>query len=132
VVRDAVSAPPSAELEPADVLHVQLKPYPAPPPALEERPRLTPREIAQAIPKLKAGMTRSEVEGIVGQAAPGNVHPPILSAARGTYFMTYEVDLEQPAAQPAQPKPRALVTLEFDATKHGHTLLGIHSSEPRF
>jgi hypothetical protein len=124
VWHDAVT-PRVAALERPEVLPVQLEASLAPPPEVQFQP--TPPEIAQAIPKLRTGLTRAEVEGIIGTPAPTNIHPAIVSATRGTYFMCYEVELEPDAAElPAQPKPRTLVTLEFDAHKHGHPLRAIH------
>lgn len=103
--------------------------------------RVTPQGTAQALPKLKPGMTRTEVEGLVGAPVAGNIYPATVHDGRVTYHTQYEADLAPPATvrpigrtrplpQPAA--PRALVTLEFDATKPGHPLVGIHYPDPLF
>lgn len=102
----------------------------------DNRIKLTPREIAQVVPKLKTGMTRAEVEGLVGEPAPGAIQPQIIGGDHTSYAMSYEADLTPPDSPMAngepQSKSRTLVTLVFDATKPGHPLLGISYQEPRF
>src|SRR5262245_57325179 len=44
-----------------------------PKPPLEEN--ANPQIIARMLPKLKPGMTRTEVEGLVGLPAPQDIHP---------------------------------------------------------
>jgi hypothetical protein len=126
--RDAVAAPlPTlGAAEPAPVLAVLTEPmHVAPPPVI----RPAPREVAQVLSQLKTGMTRAEVEVLVGVPEANDIQPATVSGGRVTYRTCYEAELE-PA--PAAPKGRTLVTLEFDASKPGHPLLGIHYPNPRF
>jgi hypothetical protein len=102
--------PLGSELRVVASIPIQLDPVLPPEPKLKP----SPREIAQLVAKLKPGMTRAEVEGLVGEAAQGDIQPPIIGGTRTTY------------------KARTLVTLEFDATKPGHPLLGIRYQEPGF
>jgi hypothetical protein len=98
------------------------------------------RDTAQLLPKLKPGMTRTEVEGLIGAPAPADLHPAAVAQGKVTYSTTYEADLGPPptvrpigALRPSpNPKGRAVVRLEFDATKPGHPLLEIHYPDPLF
>lgn len=102
-----------------------------------------PPPFAAALPKLKPGMSRAEVELLVG--APENIHPATVTGDRVTYHTAYEADFGAPATvrpirpvpkAPADPKGpaagRAIVTLEFDATRPGHPLLNVHYPDPLF
>jgi hypothetical protein len=100
-----------------------------------------PQVIARVLHKLKPGMTRTEVEGLVGRPAPHDVHPATVADGRVTYRACYEADLEPPSTvrpirptRPvvARPADRTLVTLEFDATKPGHPLIEVHYPDPLF
>jgi hypothetical protein len=91
--------------------------------------------------KIKPGMTRAEVEELVGAPAPQDIHPVTVADGKVTYMTAYEADLG-PAATirpitprahaPKAPAGRTVVTLEYDATKPGHPLLGIHYPDPLF
>lgn len=141
VLCDAVATPSppalGAELSVVKPLPVQTEPALPPPP---EKFKPSPREMAQLVTKLKPGMTRAEVEGLVGEAAPGDIQPAIIGGSQTTYTMSYEAALtSEPDAvdsptvtHESQPKTRTLVKLEFDATKPGHLLVGIRFEEPRF
>lgn len=95
---------------------------------------------ATVLPKLKPGMTRAEVEHLAG--APENIHPATVTGDRVTYHTAYEADFGAPPTvrpirpmpkPPADPSaPRAIVTLEFDATRPGHPLLNVHYPDPLF
>jgi hypothetical protein len=111
----------------------------------KEKLKLNPRETAQVLPKLKPGMTRAEVEVLVGLPAPDDIHPATVSEGRVIYHMSYEADLEptttvrpirpykpMPMGRDPPPNPRTFVVLEFDATKPGHPLLGIYYPDPLF
>ncbi len=114
-------------------------PAPPPPPG---KAKSTPQATAQVLPKLKPGMTRTEVEEIVGAPDPGDIRPATVAGGRVTYHTAYETDLgplptvrpmtpPTPSRVPAAREPaRRLVTLEFDATQPGHPLLQIHYPEP--
>jgi hypothetical protein len=107
-----------------------------------EKARPTPRETAQVLPKLKPGMTRAEVEGLVGVPDARDIHPVQVFEGRVIYHTTYEIDLDPPqTVRPIRPMPktpkavprdRTLITLEFDATQPGHPLLGILYPDPLF
>lgn len=114
------------------------------PPIDREPVRVSPQTTAHALPKLKPGMTRSEVEGLVGAPAAGHISPATVQDGRITYHAQYEADLAPVATvrpigrgrfvpqPPVPPVPSALVTLEFDATKPGHPLVGVHYPDPLF
>lgn len=101
-------------------------------------------DTANGLAKLKPGMTRAEVEKLVGAPDPEHVYPATISAGRVTYHATYEADLGPiPTIRPIRPSRvtpvrepdvagRTLVTLEFDATKPGHPLLGVYYPDPLF
>jgi hypothetical protein len=137
-VRRAVPQPFDDSLTVADVLVADVNELRLPPDA------------AHNISKLRTGMTRAEVEKLVGAPAPDRVSAAVVSDGRVTYHAIYEADLGPPATVrpiaetrrvtnkrflpvPLSPAAdRTLVTLEFDATKPGHPLLGIHYSDPLF
>jgi len=115
------------------------------PPGVEdpEKAKPAPQGTAEALTKLKPGMTRSEVEGLVGAPSPDRILPVTVADGRVTYQTAYEADFGPAATvRPITPRPhgpraapareRTLVTLEYDATKPGHPLLGIHSPDPLF
>lgn len=135
------------EIPPAptgDLVMVEITP-PILTPRDPEKAKPTPSETAQVLPKLKPGMTRTEVEGLVGSPEPDDIHPATITGQRVTYRTAYEADFEPPATirplKPiapmgrtiAEPKPpRTLVTLEFDATKPGHPLVEVYYPDPLF
>jgi hypothetical protein len=138
--RDAI-APPAEQPAAGEVPQLA-----APAPRRLPRPpdlpgeKLTPTQ--QVFSQLKPGMTRAEVEGLVGVPAPANIHPATVSDGRVTYSTSYEVDFAPPTVRPIPhhrlpvppppPGPRAVVTLQFDATKPGHPLVGIVYPNDRF
>lgn len=95
-----------------------------------------------AFPKLKPGMPRSEVEGLIGAPAAGSTSPAVITdGGRVTYHTQYEADLGpvatvRPIERAKRSEPRreavAIVTLEFDATRPGHPLLMIYYPDPLF
>jgi hypothetical protein len=106
-------------------------------------------DAAHGITKLRTGMTRAEVEKLIGAPAPDRVSAAVVTDGRVTYLSTYEADFGPPqTVRPLTDVRRAslkrfvppvsaaidrtLVMLEFDATKPGHPLLGIHYSDPLF
>lgn len=123
---------------------------PAPPPGPvdfgqpTEALRPNPRGTAQGLSKLKPGMTRAEVEVLVGAPAPDHIHPATVADGQVTYSTSYEADLgPAPTVRPirthrpvAVPESKSLklwvVTLQFDATKPGHPLVGIYYPDPLF
>jgi hypothetical protein len=125
-----------------------IRPLPRPP-GLEkasDKARPNPRETAQVLAKLKPGMTRAEVEGVLGTPGPQDIHPATISDGIVTYNTTYTADLGPPATvRPIRPHPKfpvpvrdakpatpTVVILQFDATKPGHPLLGIYYPDPLF
>lgn len=96
-----------------------------------------PLPFVAVLPKLKPGMTRAEVEHLVG--APENIHPATVTGDRVTYHTAYEADFgAPPTVRPIRPLPkppateRAIVSLEFDATRPGHPLVNVHYPDPLF
>jgi hypothetical protein len=115
------------------------------PPPVADTPVLAPT----VLPKLRPGMPRTEVEDLLGAPAPTDIHPATVAGGRVTYFTAYETDLapvptvrstrpiasmgrQPPSDKNAARPPRTLVTLEFDATKPGHPLVGVHYPDPLF
>ena len=134
--------PPSEESEAPSDLRMRRLPLP---PGVYMKARLNPHDTAQALPLLKPGMTRAEVEGFVGRPAAQDVHPATIRDGKVTYQITYEADLEPPATVrpiriPRRHSPERdpsasewpLVALEFDATRAGHPLLGVIYPDPLF
>ncbi|MBM3981184.1 MAG: outer membrane protein assembly factor BamE [Planctomycetes bacterium] len=147
VAVDALTKPPRyGPADPNEYTLVGIEaPGSVPAPARAEpcAPRPTPQATAQALPKLKPGMTRTEVEQLVGAPEPADIHPVVVVDGRATYHTAYEADLDPPATvRPVgahRPMPaermgptRTTVKLEFDATKPGHPLVGVHYPEPAF
>src|SRR5262245_48639895 len=99
----------------------------------------TPQTVAQRLPKLKPGMTRTAVEGLIGAPSPRDIHPVNTTGGKITYRLSYDDGLEPPP--PVRPirelgrpetSPRTLVTLEFAATHPGHPLIEVHYPDPLF
>ena len=103
-----------------------------------------PHDPSKGLAKLKPGMTRAEVEKLVGAPAE-HVYPATISDGRVTYHAAYEADLGPPSTIRPIRAPqrhtigrepdvagRMLVTIEYDATKPGHPLLGVHFPDPLF
>ena len=92
-----------------------------------EKVKPTPQDTAQVLSKLKPGMTRAQVEELVGVPAVGDIHPATIADGKVTYHTTYEADFgPAPTVRPTRivrpqpgrdPASRTLVALEFDATK---------------
>jgi hypothetical protein len=114
-------------------------------PPIDENAKPDRRDTAEILSKLKPGMTRAEVEGLVGVPAPQDIHPVTVADGKVTYRTAYEADFgpaptvrpihtprPQPVGRDPLPKGRTLVTLEFDATKPGHPLLSVHFPDPLF
>ncbi len=98
---------------------------------------------ATALPKLKAGMTRAEVEGLLGTPPADQIHAVTVNEDRITYRTTYELTesdlpmtirpIQSRARVPARPNdPLSFVALEFDASQPGHPLLGVLYPDPLF
>jgi hypothetical protein len=140
-------APPRAESNQAFVPRI---PPPLAPPQKKLFPpagspgRPNPYDIGQALPKLKPGMTRAEVEELVGVPAPRDILPATVVDGKVRYRTTYEADLGAPSTvrplriprpqleRDSHPNARTFVTLEFDATQPGHPLLDVLYSDPLF
>jgi hypothetical protein len=100
-------------------------------PPRESRP--IPRAI---LPRLKPGMTRTQVEDMIGPPTANSLQPVTVAEGRATYRASYEL-AEPPApptVRPIGPGPRGPlhVALEFDATKPGHPLLDVMYLDPLF
>jgi hypothetical protein len=136
-------APPTVVLDPA-AIDPRVAPGPRPTAAIAAdtpEPVRHPSVSAAQIPKLKPGMTRVEVEGILGPPPPEYVQPVVVSEGRLSYRTAYEViDPDRPGTirpipshrTPADPKPTGtpLVTLEYDATRTGHPLVEVRYLDP--
>jgi hypothetical protein len=121
---------------------VAAAPIEAPPPP--ELPGLrNARSVAvEVLPKLRPGMTRVEVEGMLGPPTADDLHPVTLAEGRLTYRTAYELaepDLPatiRPIVRPRVPArptdPKSQVALEFDASKPGHPLVEVLYLDPLF
>lgn len=86
----------------------------------------------RSLADLRPGMPRTEVEQLLGGPTP-KIQPAVVHNARVTYCVTYPVTLVPPAGPgQATGSPTAFVTLEFDATKPGHPLIGTRGPETTF
>jgi hypothetical protein len=139
-----LEAPKIAQMDPDELPRKRLPPRLLPlPEPVPEKAKPAPQGTAQSLSKLKPGMTRAEVEGLVGIPSAQDTYPATVMDGKVIYHTTYEADLEPPATvrpiriprphpmgRDPQPKERTLVTLEFDATKPGHPLLSIYYPDP--
>lgn len=139
--------PKFVEVNPYDyqLIGIEAPPLNGLPPRPEEKPCAPPQATAEAIRKLKPGMTRTEVEVLVGAPAANDIHPASVNDGRVTYHTTYETDQDldppatvrpihtpRPAAKDPNPRGKAIVKLEFDATKPGHPLVSVQFPVPMF
>jgi hypothetical protein len=102
-----------------------------------------PRPVSpEALPKLKPGMKRVEVEGVIGLPSANALQPVTVVGGRMTYQAAYELAEPDPATvRPIQhhgrmiPRPpitKSHFALEYDASKPGHPLLAILYLDPLF
>jgi hypothetical protein len=132
---------------PSDLSPAELLPLPKPPVAVMAdmgNPDVATASpgLATGIPKLKPGMTRREVEGLLGPPPAEHVQPVVVREGRLTYHTAYQLtEPDIPATiqvipwlgRPSTtPRPGFLLTLEYDATRAGHPLLGIGYVDPMF
>jgi hypothetical protein len=95
------------------------------------------------LPQLKLGMTRIEVEELLGPPSKDRVMPVSFGEGRLTYHMTYDLSESDrlmtirpikpiPRVGPQEPAPASLLALEFDASLPGHPLIRVHYPDPLF
>jgi hypothetical protein len=95
------------------------------------------------LPKLRPGMTRVEVEGLIGPPTAEQIRPVMVADGRLTYRTTYELADPDPVmtVRPIQPRPRipsqpgeprSIIALEYDASRPGHPLLEVLYPDPLF
>lgn len=132
-----------------------LRPTPAPPFPLPEvasapqtfgstgvRSRFLPPNPAglslDVLPMLQPGMSRAEVEDVVGLPPSVGVDPIDLAGGRATYRTAYPIDLTpgggggRAPRPPAGVGPQGFVAFEFDATLPGHPLVNVHYPDPLY
>lgn len=123
-------------------------PTEGPVPVVMEAPLPPEEERARSIallPKIRPGMTRVEVEGILGPPAADAIHPVTVTGDQARYRAAYDLaDPEPPATvRPIRPfrlpshfreapAPGVRVALEYDATKPGHPLIEVFYLDPLF
>ena len=90
---------------------------------------------ADLMSRLHPGMTRVDVEGLVGPPPAAMVQPVTNVDGRLTYRANYLANLESDVRQhqetgSSQPVPPTVISLEFDATRPGHPLVKVHLPHP--
>lgn len=93
------------------------------------------------LPQLQPGMSRAEVEDVIGLPPSGHVEP-IAGGINGrvTYRTAYPMDLTRgggrrggrAAPPPAPAGPQCCIAFEFDATLPGHPLVNVYYPDPLF
>ena len=98
----------------------------------------------EILPKVKPGMTRVEVEQLLGPPNPDQIHAVTESNGRLTYTTAYELEemrvpmtirpIRQKSARDPNKldEPKTHVTLEYDASKPGHPLIELLYTDPLF
>lgn len=84
-------------------------------------------QTARSLSDLQPGMPRTAVEQFLGNP-PQSTQPAAVRNERVTYCVTYQVTLAPAGRAPT----RTSVTVEFDATKPGHPLIGVRGPVPAF
>lgn len=108
-----------------------------------EPPRVPGVVTSDLVPQLRPGMSRSEVEAIIGPPPADLVTPVAESNGRMTYHAAYLANLDarpplrtdmtnRRAIPPQPPIAKSVITLEFDATRPGHPLVRVHYADPLF
>lgn len=103
----------------------------------------TPAVSVAMLPQLRPGMTRAEVEDLLGPPTADRVEPVTFQNGRVRYRTTYELDDSgvpmtirpiqfRARILPAPRAPRSLVALEFDASLPGHPLVEVLDPDPLF
>jgi hypothetical protein len=118
---------------------------PPPPPKPGKFVQRPPMPVTvEMLPKLKVGMTRIEVERLLGPPAEDQLQPVTQTNGGPTYCTAYElIESEIPMTiRPIRPKTARIpsrsveakthVTLEYDASKPGHPLIEVHYPDPLF
>jgi hypothetical protein len=127
---DTTSRSDAAPLGPPEPLTLQAA---VPLPPMPDLPAQTTVVTAAMVNRLHPGMTRTDVEGLIGP--PPGVDPVSNVDGRLTYRATYPAALGAPqpptsATSAANPQ-RSVIGLEFDATQPGHPLVRVHIPDPR-
>jgi hypothetical protein len=97
----------------------------------------------EEISKLKPGMSRAEVESVIGPPLANGVQPVTQTDGRLTYWGSYTLLRPDPAApdhSDAGPKKapeknmasKPQISIQYDASKPGHPLLDIRYQDPLF
>lgn len=89
---------------------------------------------AELITRLHPGMTRVDVEELIGLPPAGLVQPVSSADGKLTYRASYLANLdslrESQPQNPGNPVPRSIIAIEFDASRPGHPLVKIHIPDP--
>lgn len=113
------------------------------PAATAEAPRSPGLVTSDLVPQLRPGMSRSEVEALIGPPPANLVTPVTESNGRMTYHAAYLANLDAPASKPSdnlgrrtvpgpQPVVKSMISLEFDASRPGHPLVRVQYADPLF
>ena len=137
-LRDTPRNPPPLRALPKPPVALLAEREAPAPPAVAARGLPVPVEV---LPRLKPGMTRVEVEGLLG--SPDRVCPVSADDGRLTYRTAYELAdpelpmtirpiLIRPRLAPRPGDPKSLVALEYDASRPGHPLVEVFYPDPLF
>lgn len=97
----------------------------------------------ELFPRLKPGMSRAEVEGLLGPPLADLIRPVAETDGRLTYHTTYPVTTDAMPLNTVRPiggrvmpvvilANQSQIALEFDATLPGHPLVNVQFSDPLF
>jgi hypothetical protein len=139
------SNPKSAQHSQSGDVQVTMMPIESPLLVQQDRSQGPSIVTSEHVPQLKPGMTRTEVEAIIGFPPADLVSPVSEVDGRMTYTAAYLANLDPgpapirgpiPATRRMPPPPnniaRSMIALEFDASKPGHPLMNVHISFPKF
>lgn len=94
----------------------------------------------EQMPHLKPGMSRSEVEAMIGPPPSDLVTPVEEADGQMTYRATYLANFDAPTIRPTATRrlppapvvPKSVIALEFDASRPGHPLVRVQYPDPLF
>jgi hypothetical protein len=135
-----IAAPIPIEQLPNKQLKTFVRRLPEPP----KFPNAMHTVSVEMLPKVKPGMSRVEVEELLGPPSPDQIQAVTESNGRLTYCTAYELEetrvpmtirpIRQKSSRDSNKleESKTHVTLEYDASKPGHPLIELHYTDPLF